>query len=38
MYSAADAVCMDTAAGPENGRYKDHNTQTRKSHYILNVG
>ena len=38
MSSDADAVCVYTAAGPENGRYKDHNTQTIKSHYIRNVG
>jgi len=38
MCSDADADCVDTAAGPENGRYKDHNTKTIKYHYTLNAG
>jgi hypothetical protein len=38
MSNDADAVFVDTAAGPENGRYKDHITQTRKSRDMLNAG
>ena len=33
MFIDADAGCVDTAAGPESGRYKDHNIQTRKSRH-----
>ena len=38
MFIDTDAVCVDTVAGPENGRYKDHNTQTRKPHVTIDAG